>query len=174
MIKSKRLPQGWASTKLGEICSIEMGQSPPSASYNTEGIGLPFFQGKTEFRDVYPITVKWCDSPLKIAQKDDILLSIRAPVGPTNLAPSQCCIGRGLASLTPCNGVEVKFIMYLLRHSVSSLDSLGTGTTFKAISSKTVQEFKICIASTNEQRLIVKKIEELFSYLDSALVYCQH
>ncbi|EAY25158.1 restriction endonuclease S subunits, partial [Microscilla marina ATCC 23134] len=57
-----------------------MGQSPPSSSYNFEGKGLPFFQGKAEFTNLHPEVSKWCDEPKKKAAVNDILLSVRAPV----------------------------------------------------------------------------------------------
>ena len=65
---------------------MTLGQSPPSSSYNEENIGLPFFQGKKEFGELYPEIRKWCNAPKKIAEKNDVLLSVRAPIGPTNLA----------------------------------------------------------------------------------------
>ena len=86
------LPEDWQVVRLGEVAQIEMGQSPPSITYNSEGIGLPFFQGKADFGDIYPITRKWCSSPNKIAEKDDILLSVRAPIGDVNIATQRCCI----------------------------------------------------------------------------------
>src|SRR3989304_4718599 len=117
-----------------------MGQSPPSSTYNEDGKGLPFFQGKTEFTDLYPEVRKWCSSPNKTARKNDILLSVRAPVGPTNLAPSDCCIGRGLAALSPQKGVSNRYVLYAIRALENELAKLGTGTTFEAVSGKTVRD----------------------------------
>jgi type I restriction enzyme S subunit len=78
--------------ELGSICEIIAGQSPPSSYYNQEGIGLPFFQGKADFGELHPTVRVWCSQPIKIAERGDILISVRAPVGPTNLADSRCCI----------------------------------------------------------------------------------
>ena len=87
--------------KLKDCCTIIAGQSPESKYYNTEGIGIPFFQGKADFGEVYPTIRVYCSQPTKIAEKDDILLSVRAPVGPTNLSPGRVCIGRGLTAIRP-------------------------------------------------------------------------
>src|SRR5680860_802479 len=95
------VPRGWTEARLDEVAHVEMGQSPPSSSYNEDREGLPFFQGKAEFGALYPEPKKWCTDPKKLASKDDVLISVRAPVGPTNLAPEKCCIGRGLAALSP-------------------------------------------------------------------------
>jgi type I restriction enzyme S subunit len=146
-----------------------MGQSPPSSTYNTEGRGLPFFQGKAEFTDLYPDVRLWCSEPSKIAPSGSILLSIRAPVGPTNLANTDCCIGRGLAALTPKRGINPRYVLYGLRRFAHELDALGTGTTFKAVSGQTVRHFTIPTAPTDEQARIVAKIEELFSDLDAGV-----
>ena len=99
LIMNTGLPKGWKIVKLGDLCDIVMGQSPPSSTYNSDGIGLPFFQGKAEFTELYPLTKKWCSEPKKIAELNDILLSVRAPVGDTNIANQKCCIGRGLAAI---------------------------------------------------------------------------
>jgi type I restriction enzyme S subunit len=99
-----------------------MGQSPPSNTYNTYGEGLPFFQGKTEFNELYPTIKKWCSQPAKIVEKDAVLISVRAPVGPTNIAPDRCCIGRGLAGLMPYPGVSNRFVLYGIHFEIISYE----------------------------------------------------
>jgi type I restriction enzyme S subunit len=157
----------WETVKLGDVCEIVMGQSPPSSTYNTEQKGLPFFQGKAEFTELYPEVRKWCSEPQKIAVPGDILVSVRAPVGSTNIANQKCCIGRGLAAIrySNCN----KFILYFFRLVEKDLDKLGTGTTFKAISTRTLYNISIPLPPLPEQKKIVAKIEELFSELDSGV-----
>ena len=145
-----------------------MGQSPPSSSYNEDGVGLPFFQGKTEFGSIYPDVKKWCSQPQKISQKGDVLLSIRAPVGPTNVAPYACCIGRGLAAIRGKNEIGTGYILFLMRWSQEEIRKKATGTTFEAISKKDISDFNVPLAPLPEQRRIVTKIEELFTQLDSA------
>ncbi|MBA7611752.1 Type-1 restriction enzyme EcoKI specificity protein [subsurface metagenome] len=162
-------PQGWVWTRLLEISEIILGQSPPSSTYNDEGNGLPFYQGKLEFGDVYPIARKWCSSPKKIAEKGDILISVRAPVGPTNICPDKSCIGRGLAAIRPFDGIESHFILYLLRAFENVLAGKGTGTTFNAITGDQLRTFSIALPPLLEQRRIVAKIEELFTRLDAGV-----
>ncbi|MDC4577204.1 restriction endonuclease subunit S, partial [Acinetobacter baumannii] len=164
-----KLPTNWTETHLSSIAHIEMGQSPDSATYNFEKKGLPFFQGKTEFGEKYPTPVKWCSSPSKIAQKDDILLSVRAPVGPTNLAKEISCIGRGLSAIRGYEGVETLYLYYYFKSIEDWLSQQGTGTTFKAINSEVIRNLTVNLAPTNEQIKIVEKIEELFSELDNGI-----
>jgi type I restriction enzyme S subunit len=165
----KDLPAGWVKSSMNNVCTIIQGQSPPSSTYNVNGEGLPFFQGKAEFGERYPIVVKWCSKPKKIAQKNDILISVRAPVGPTNIAHSKCCIGRGLAAIRPLDGTEYLYIFYYLRSIESELSAMGTGTTFKAISGSDLRSISIPLAPLDQQKLIVAEIEKQFSRLDEAV-----
>src|SRR5437016_5029318 len=103
------LPKGWAEASLSEIADVILGQSPPSSTYNQEQIGLPFYQGKSDFGSIYPIPQTWCSSPKKIAQAGDVLVSVRAPVGPTNICPDVSCIGRGLAAVRGLQEIPTRF-----------------------------------------------------------------
>ena len=155
--------------KLKEVCTIVAGQSPESKYYNTIGDGIPFFQGKADFGDLYPTVRVYCSQPTKTAEKDDILLSVRAPVGATNLAPCKVCIGRGLTAIRPTNQIELKYLLYYFRFIEKPLQQKGTGTTFKAITQDVIKNLAIPVPPIEEQRRIVSRIEELFSELDSAV-----
>ncbi|QDU59582.1 Type-1 restriction enzyme EcoKI specificity protein [Planctomycetes bacterium Pan216] len=155
------LPAGWEVAALPDVCDVIMGQSPPSSTYRNDPDGLPFFQGKAEFGELHPTVRKWCAEPNKIAEPDDILLSIRAPVGPTNVANKRCCIGRGLAALRPTKLVDGRYVLFSLRHLETKLARLATGTTFKAVSGRVLSTFELCIPPLPEQRRIVAKIEAL-------------
>ena len=129
---------------LKDVCTIKMGQSPDSDSYNDNGEGVPFFQGNADFGERYPVTRKWCSTPTKMAVPDDILISVRAPIGAMNYAKEECCIGRGLAALTPDKTkVSPEFIFWLLKGKNAELNSKGTGSTFKAIGRKVLEETKV-------------------------------
>jgi type I restriction enzyme S subunit len=123
------LPEGWENASLPEIAEIIMGQSPPGSTYNDNAIGLPFFQGKADFGEFYPTVRKWCSAPGKIARPGDVLISIRAPVGPTNLAAQECAMGRGLSAIQPLGLIPSKFILFALRLQEPELAEEGTGST---------------------------------------------
>lgn len=101
--------------RLDDLRHIDMGQSPDSKSYNQEGIGLPVFQGNADFGVMYPETRVWCNSPTKIVESGNLLISVRAPIGALNFAKERSCIGRGLAGITSQNGVNLKYIYYCLK-----------------------------------------------------------
>jgi type I restriction enzyme S subunit len=163
------LPENWVWTMVGACTEIILGQSPPSTTYNENGNGLPFYQGKLEFGNIFPTPLKWCTAPKKIAEKGDVLISVRAPVGPTNICPEKSCIGRGLAAIRPLNGMESFFILYLLRAFEDGIAGKGTGTTFNAITGNQLKEFAIPLPPLPEQHRIVTKIEELFTQLDAGV-----
>ena len=155
--------------KLKECCTIIAGQSPESKYYNSKGEGLPFFQGKADFGALYPNIRIYCSQPTKIAEKDDILLSVRAPVGPTNLSPGKVCIGRGLTAIRPGSSISLKYLLYFFRYYEAQLQKSGTGTTFKAITQNVIKNIEVPVPSLDEQERIVSKIEELFSKLDASV-----
>lgn len=159
--------------KLKDCCTIIAGQSPESKYYNTDGVGIPFFQGKADFGALYPKVRTYCSQPTKIAEKDDILLSVRAPVGPTNLSPGKVCIGRGLTAIRPGKEVRLKYLLYFFRYYEAQLQRSGTGTTFKAITQNVVKNIEVPVPSIEEQERIVSKIEELFSKLDASVAELQ-
>ena len=148
---------------------VIQGQSPPSSTYNAKGTGLPFLQGKAEFTELYPEAVKWCSAPSKVADPGDVLISIRAPVGPTNLCAVKSCIGRGLAAIRPQGGVPSRYALYALRASEEELRSRSTGTTFEAIRGNDLRSHPFPIAPLAEQCRIVAEIEKQVTRLDASV-----
>jgi len=173
-VSNSKLPRGWIECRLDDVYCLNFGQSPSTTTYNDKGVGLPFFQGKAEFQEIYPKIAKYCSVPKKTAKKNSTLLSLRAPVGPTNLAPEKCAIGRGLASIRPMCKVDYMFTLYLLRANEQKLKVGQKGTTFDAVTSNQVKNLAIKFPPLNEQKRIVTKIEKLFSNLDNSDKYLAH
>ncbi|WP_339005045.1 restriction endonuclease subunit S [Fusobacterium animalis] len=142
--------------RLDNIADITMGQSPLSQSYNLGKKGLPFYQGKTEFGDIYikePII--YCNSPIKIVEKNDILMSVRAPVGDVNIATQKSCIGRGLASIR-AKKIDYLYLFYLLKEQKIKIEKMGVGSTFKAINKNNISSLQIPIIEMSKQNRIKK------------------
>ena len=146
--------------RLDKICSLNMGQSPDSSSYNEECRGIPFFQGNADFGTIHPNVRVWCDAPTKIAHNGDILISVRAPIGALNIANTECCIGRGLAALTVNESVcSKKYLWYAISSKVDELNAKGTGSTFKAISKNVLAETEISLPTMERQVKIASELE---------------
>lgn len=147
--------------KLKDIAELISGQSPSSSSYNKEGKGLPFFQGKTDFGVKYPQIRNWCTYPLKIAYPNDILISVRAPVGPVNICTTESCIGRGLSAIRVNKKSYYEFVYYYLKENGSQIAKLGVGSTFLAITQKDLAAIKIPLFLIETQIRIAKLLSEV-------------
>lgn len=150
-----------AKVRLGDVCSINMGQSPDSKSYNSEARGLPFYQGNADFGDDHPTPRVWCDTPTKVAEVGEILISVRAPIGALNFANERCCIGRGLASLNPSSEIIPRYLYYSLRSKNEELNLRGTGSTFKAINKKSLATVEFFLPPLPEQKRIAEKLDQI-------------
>lgn len=159
---------------LKDVCDINMGQSPDSSSYNDDGNGLPFFQGNADFGERYPVTRKWCSVPTKIAKPEDILISVRAPIGALNYAREKCCIGRGLAALTPDKSkVSPEFIFWLLKAKNIELNNKGTGSTFKAIGRNVLEETQVPNVPLTVQLEYSQVLERIYAIIQSRKMQLQ-
>ena len=160
--------------RLDQICTLNMGQSPDSSSYNENGSGMPFFQGNADFGIVHPKVRVWCSAPTKIAHAGDVLISVRAPIGALNIADRDCCVGRGLAALTVKEEICNKdYLWYAIASKVDELNSKGTGSTFKAISKSVLAETEIPLPSLEEQQSMagqLAKVDELIALRKEQLV----
>ena len=160
--------KSWRRVEISKICEVVMGQSPPSETYRTTPEGLPFFQGKADFGQDHPTTRIWCVEPRKIALPGDILISVRAPVGPTNIADMECCIGRGLAAIRSLGDTDLGFVHFFLKAFESDIAAIGTGSTFQAISGKQLRALSIPLPPIEEQRAIVAELERELAATEQA------
>lgn len=142
-------------TKLTDIADIIMGQSPPSSSYSSGDKGVLFLQGKAEFGDTNPVTKQRTSQPLKIAEKHDILISVRAPVGDVNIADQKYCIGRGLAAIRAKKNVNPGFLFYFLKTTKDLLVTESGGSTFKSINRNSLENILMPLIDSPEEEKIV-------------------
>ncbi|WP_210131668.1 restriction endonuclease subunit S [Staphylococcus sp. GDK8D30P] len=149
--------------KLGEISIITMGQSPKSEFYS-EIDGTPFLQGNRTFQHIYPVIDTYTKKVTKLANANDILFSVRAPVGDINIAPVDLCIGRGLCAIRSINNNQ-EFLFYLLKSKINELESQATGTIFSSVNKKTLENFIVNIPNEKQQ----KNIGTILSNLDKKI-----
>ena len=145
---------------LGEVAEIIAGQSPPGKSYNDTGIGTPFHQGKTEFGRMFiGDPTKWTTEPQRFAEDGDILMSVRAPVGPVNLTTQRVCIGRGLAAIRPrATRLLTHYTFYVLRILESEITG-SAGAAFASINKTDIEKIGIPLPPLEVQQEIVAEIE---------------
>ena len=144
-----RIPKGWKVGSLGETHNLTMGQSPAGSTYNENGDGLPFYQGRRDFGFRYPVLRIHCNASTRIAQQGDTLVSVRAPVGDINMASAKCCIGRGVAAVRHQSGSR-SFTYYSIQGLQPSLQQFeGNGTVFGSIN-KDQFERLVVVAPTDD------------------------
>ena len=155
----------WKKVKLGEIVTITMGQSPKSEFYNLVGEGVPFLQGNRTFGKKFPSFDTYTTKVTKIAKKNDVIMSVRAPIGDLNLATTDICLGRGVCSLRMNNG-NYEFLFYLLKYYSKQLINNGNGTVFTSINRNEIYNLEINIPN-NE--FIQKKMSKILSDIDNKI-----
>jgi type I restriction enzyme S subunit len=160
----KEIPLGWEVGELSKIATIIMGQSPEGETYNKDGNGMIFYQGRTDFGYRFPDITTFTTHPKKKSLKNDILISVRAPVGDLNIAIKDCAIGRGVGALRSklkCNS----HLFYTLQNLKSYFDiSDGEGTIFGSINKDALHNVKV-VYSENE----IKKFEKIVSPIDEQI-----
>ena len=156
------IPKGWRVGTLKEIADIIMGTSPSGSSYNTEGIGDVFYQGRAEFGFRFPKRNMYTTEAKRFAEVDTVLVSVRAPVGDINVAEERCCIGRGLASVKSKKNYN-SYILYLMQSLKNVFDRFnGEGTVFGSINKKAFEEMQIIVPTGN----VISKFDSIASSMD--------
>ena len=159
---------GWEVKKLGEVCTVIAGQSPEGKFYNASADGLPFYQGKKQFGEKYigkPTT--WTTFVTKESEKDDVLMSVRAPVGPINFSTEKMCIGRGLAAIRASNLIDKDFLFnFLLKHEAEIVGNKGA--VFDSITKSQIENILLPTPPIPEQQRIVAILDQAFEGIAKA------
>lgn len=155
----------WQIGKLSEIAEITMGQSPDGSSYNEDKMGVVFYQGRAEFGFRFPTQRLFTTQPKRMAKRNDILLSVRAPVGDINVANENCCIGRGLAAIHSKDNHQsfLLYTMYSLKEKLGIYNAQGT--VFGCINRDALNDLEIVIPPKD----VIDKFEKIASSLDAKI-----
>uniref|UniRef100_UPI0040470A66 restriction endonuclease subunit S n=1 Tax=Flavobacterium sp. TaxID=239 RepID=UPI0040470A66 len=163
------IPEDWEVKPLGEVSKVIMGQSPDSKNYFDYEIGLPLLQGNADIKERKSIKRIWTNQITKICEENDIIMSVRAPVGTIALASFKSCIGRGICSIQNNNLIVKQFLYSYLEKFETNWARLSQGSTFESISSDDIRSLKIPIPPLPEQQ----KIAEILSTWDNAIDNCK-
>ena len=162
------MKNGWQQKQIGDLCEVIAGQSPEGKFYNAEGKGMPFYQGKKDFGEKFIETpTTWTTQTTKIAQEGDILMSVRAPVGPVNFATEEVCIGRGLAAIRSGTELNRDFLFYQLQHLQPEIAG-REGAVFASINKSEIEGLPLAFVPLPEQQRIVGTLDEAFAGVATA------
>ena len=158
----------WQAKRIGDLCEVIAGQSPEGKFYNSEGKGMAFYQGKKDFGEkVIETPTTWTTHTTKIAREGDILMSVRAPVGPVNFATDEICIGRGLAAIRSGAELNREFLFYQLLHLQPEIAG-KEGAVFASINKSEIEALPLTFVPLPEQKRIVGILDEAFAGLATA------
>jgi len=159
------IPKGWEVGTVGEDFDITMGQSPPGETYNEDGEGLPFYQGRRDFGFRYPSLRVYCTAPTRFAKPGDTLVSVRAPVGDINMAIEDCCVGRGVAAVRHKTGSR-SYTYYAMQSLRTLFDRFeAEGTVFGSLNKRDFHNLPFLIPPTQ----VVAKFEQQLFPIDQLI-----
>lgn len=159
------IPNGWSKSTLSKVANILMGQSPSGDTYNQDRNGEIFYQGRTEFGFRFPTVKTYTTEPKRMAKKGDVLMSVRAPVGDVNIAGEDCCIGRGVGSLSSKIGCN-SFIYYLMQNIQTMFNTSNDGgTVFGSITKDELHDIEILKPLDN----VIKEFENIVQSIDNQI-----
>ena len=162
------VPEGWEVKTISESIFLTMGQSPPSEFYNESGEGLPFHQGVTDYGFRFPTHRVYCTTEGRIAEPEDVLLSVRAPVGRINVADRRLVLGRGLAGLRHRSDRQ-SFLRQQMCHVFAEEDAIGDGTIYQAVTKRFLEQMPLLLPSKQAQ----EAFENLARPLDDLIAVCE-
>ena len=163
----KNTDDSWTVGILADIANITMGQSPSGASYNEDGNGEVFFQGRGEFGDRFPTPRLYTTEPKRMAERGDVLMSVRAPVGDLNVAYERCCIGRGLGAIRSKDGAQ-SFLLYTMFSLKNQLNVFnGEGTVFGSINRNALNTISITIPHKEAIQQFEKVVKPMDAVIES-------
>jgi len=168
--ESGPMPLGWSVSTVGKEFRLTMGQSPPGTTYNEDGDGVVFYQGRADFGFRFPGRRVFCTAPTRFAEAGDTLITVRAPVGDINMATETCCIGRGVAAARHASGASsyTYYFMRSLRETFRRFEA--EGTVFGAINKKDFENLRRVMPPP----ALVSEFERLASPLDARLLNNHH
>lgn len=151
----------WPLVELSGVCDVNMGQAPKGTSYNEEGNGYALIAGAGDYGETTPEPKKHTTEPTKLSQVDDLILCIRATIGDLNWSDRVYCLGRGVAGLKPASEkLDRNYLWHFIQSNKDKLAALGTGSTFKQISRKHIEEFEIPLPPLEDQKRIAAILDK--------------
>lgn len=161
------IPENWIWVTLKDVCDINMGQSPKGEYTTDDSYHIPLIGGPADMGETYPNAKRYTTKPTKLCENGELIVSVRATLGKTNIADGQYCLGRGVAGIKS-NIIEIKLLRYYFEIIKPHLYSVSTGTTFQQISKGDIENIAFPLSHINEQKRIVDKVERLLNKIEEA------
>ena len=161
-IRFNKFDNEWFSKKLDLVSNVTMGQSPDSKNYTDNPNDYILVQGNADMKNGRVVPRVWTTQVTKLAEKGDLILSVRAPVGDIGKTDYNVVLGRGVAAV---KGNEFLFQLLTKMKQSHYWLKFSTGSTFESINSNDIKSAEIYLPSVEEQ----SAIGSLFRTLDDLL-----
>lgn len=161
-IRFNKFDNEWFSKKLDLVSNVTMGQSPDSKNYTDNPNDYILVQGNADMQNGRVVPRVWTKQVTKLAEKGDLILSVRAPVGDVGKTDYNVVLGRGVAAI---RGNDFLFYLLSRMKQTNYWAKFSTGSTFESINSSDIKSAEICLPSPEEQ----SAIGSLFRTLDDLL-----
>ena len=157
-IRFKEFTEAWEQRKLDEISKITMGQSPDSINYTDNNDDTILIQGNADLDNGKVIPRIYTKQITKTSKPNDIIFTVRAPVGEVARNSYNAVIGRGVASITGNN-----FLYHTLKrlNEINYWNKLSAGSTFDSINSDQLKSIEIDLPNKDEQKVIGNFFEKI-------------
>lgn len=150
----KGFTEPWVEKKLGEVCTITMGQSPSSVFYNSKCDGLPLIQGNADIDNRKSIIRFYTSQITKVCEKGDIIMSVRAPVGAVGKASYNSCLGRGVCALKNATDFLYHYLIYI----ENDWSKYSKGSTFDSINSDDLKDIILLLPLLREEQSAIASV----------------
>ena len=166
----------WKECTIGDIGTVVGGATPLTTdSRNYDKGNIPWITPKdlSDYheryisrgeRNITETGLKSCAT--QMLPKNTVLFSSRAPIGYVAIASNEVCTNQGFKSVVPNKDVDYLFLYYLLKYNKEMIEGMGSGTTFKEVSKKTMEQIKVCVPKDIS---VQRKIAGILDSLDSKI-----
>ncbi|MGQ3449421.1 restriction endonuclease subunit S [Streptococcus pneumoniae] len=161
-IRFQNFEDEWVNQRLGKTVEVIMGQSPDGKNYTDNPNDYILVQGNADMQNGRVVPRVWTTQITKLAEKGDLILSVRAPVGDIGTTDYPIVLGRGVAAI---RGNDFLFYLLSRMKQTNYWAKFSTGSTFESINSNDIKSAEICLPSQDEEAAI----GSLFRTLDDLL-----
>ncbi len=182
MATEQQLPEGWKKTTFEDVAQVVSGGTPSTkleTNFAEKGKGIGWITPadlskytdkfiSNGARDLSIDGYKSCSA--KLLPAGTVLLSSRAPIGYVAIAQSELSTNQGFKNFILSDDILSEYAYYYLKSIKSTIESLGSGTTFLELSASNAKKIPIIYPTSKEtQQAIVNKIESLFDEIDEGI-----
>lgn len=167
----------WIECTLDKLGEIVGGATPSTKCEDYYGGSIPWITPKdlSSFKVRYitsgerNITEKGLAScSAQMMPKDAVLFTSRAPIGYVAIASQSVCTNQGFKSIVVNEKADPLFVYYLLKYNKDAIEAMGSGTTFKEVSGKTMRAVKVRIPlDVSYQKRIAAVLDSLDTKIEN-------